>query len=154
MVHNVGSPSQRWGTFLRNHARELAPSKIFPGLLRNFRSLITRIAGAVIRRLMEFCRNLLNLPATFAGRIIDEPVSCQYIHRLRHRTGIVPVGFAGRGPPVVKPPLNNSTSPGTSVAVVRLPTISATDTHNFRWRRIPQIIHLHHFPHRSDRLAA
>jgi hypothetical protein len=54
----------------------------------------------------------------------------------------------------VKPPLNDSSSPGTSVAVVRPTPISYTDTHSFRWRSIPQTSHLHHFPHRSDRLAA
>ena len=154
MVRRVAPPSQRWGTFLRNHARELVPLEIFPGLIRSFRSLITRIAGAAKRRLMDLFRNLLDLPATSAGCIIDEPVSCQYIHRLRHQTVIAPVGFAGRGPPVVKPPLNDSSSPGTSVAVVRPTPISYTDTHSFRWRSIPQTSHLHHFPHRSDRLAA
>ncbi len=66
MVRDVGSPSQRWGTFLRNHARELVPSEIFPGLITSFRSLITRIAGAAKRRLMDLFRNLLDLPATFA----------------------------------------------------------------------------------------
>ncbi len=140
MVRDVGSPSQRWGTFLRNHARELVPSEIFPGLIRSFRSLITRIAGAAKRRLMDLFRNLLDLPATSADRIIDEPVSCQYIHRLRHQTVIAPVGFAGRGPPVVKPLLNDSSSPGTSVAVVRPTPISYTDTHSSRWRSIPRTI--------------
>ncbi len=154
MVRDVGSPSQRWGTFLRNHARELFPSEIFPGLIRSFRWLITRIAGAAKPRLMDLSRNLLDLPANSAGRIIDEPVSCKYIHRLRHQTVIAPVGFAGRGPPVVKPPLNDSSSPGTSVAVVRPTPISHTDTHSFQWGSIPQNSHLHHFPHRSDRLAA
>ena len=33
------------------------------------------------------------------------------LHRLRHQTVIAPVGFAGRGPPVVKPLLNDSSAP-------------------------------------------
>ena len=88
------------GTFLRNHARELVPIEIFPRPIKSFRSLITRIAGAVKRRLTGLFRNLLSLPANSAGRIVDEPVSCQSIHRLRHQTVIAPVGFAGRGPPI------------------------------------------------------
>ena len=154
MVRGVGPPSQRWGTFLRNNARELFPSEIFPRLIRSFRSLITRIAGAVKRWLTDFFRNLLNLPATSAVRIVYEPVSCQSIHQLQHQTVIDPVGFAGRGPPVVKPLRNDSSSSGTSVVVVCPAPIGYTDTYSFRWRRIPQKIHLRHFPHRSDRLAA
>lgn len=154
MVRRVGPPSQRWGTFLRNHARELVPGEIFPRLIRSFRSLITRITGAVKRQLTGLFRNLLSLPALSGGRIVDEPVSCQSIHRLRHQTVIAPVGFAGRGPPVVKPLLNDSSSPGTPVAVVCPTPIGCTDTYGFRWRKVTQTIHPHHFPHRSDRLAA
>jgi hypothetical protein len=154
MVRRVGPPSQRWGTFLRNHARELVPSEIFPRPIRSYRSLITRIAGAVKRRLTVLFRNLLNLPATSAGRIVDEPVSCQSIHRLRHQAVIAPVGFTGRGPPIVKQLFNDSSSPGTPVAVVFPVPIGYTDTYSFRWRKVAQKIHLRHFPHRSDRLAA
>lgn len=138
MVRRVGPPSQHWGTFLRNHVRELVPW----------------IGGAVKRRLTGIFRNLLSLPATSGRRIIDEPVSCQSIHRLRHQTVIAPVGFAGRGPPVVKPLLNDSSFPGTPVAVVCPTPIGCTDTYGFRWRKVTQTIHPHHFSHRSDRLAA
>ena len=171
MVRGVGPLSQRWGTFLRNHARELFPSEIFPRLIRSFRSLITRIAGAVKRWLTDFFRNLLNLPATSAGRIADESVSCHSISRLRHLTVIAPVGFAGRGPPIERPLFNDSSSPGTSVPVVCPTPIGYTDTYSFQWRKVTQKIHrrchppdnrqknsqtssMHHFRYRSDRLAA
>ena len=154
MVRRVGPPSQHWGTFLRNHVRELVPSEIFLRLIRSFRTLITWIGGAVKPRLTGIFRNLLSLPATSGRRIIDEPVSCQSIHRLRHQTVITPVDFAGRGPPVVKPLLNDSSLPGTLVAVVCPTPIGCTDTYGFRWRKVTQTIHPHHFSHRSDRLAA
>jgi hypothetical protein len=154
MVRRVGPPSQCWGTFLRNHARELVASEILPRPIGGFRAFLTRVAGAVKRRLTDLFRNLLGLPATSAGRIVDEPVSCHSIPRLRHQTVIAPVGFAGRGPPVVKPLLNEPSSPGTPVAVVCPTPIGYTDTYSFRWRKVTQTIHLHHFPHRSDRLAA
>ena len=154
MVRRVGPSSQHWGTFLRNHVRELVPSEIVLRLIRSFRTHITWIGGAVKRRLTGIFRNLLSLPATSGRRIIDEPVSCQSIHRLRHQTAIAPVGFAGRGPPVVKPLLNDSSFPGTPVAVVCPTPIGCTDTYGFRWRKVTQTIHPHHFSHRSDRLAA
>ena len=154
MVRRVGPPSQRWGTFLRNHARKVVPSAIFSKLIRSFRSFITRIAGAVNCWLTDLFCNLLSPPATTVRRIVDEPVSCQSILRLRHQTVTVPVGFAGRGPPVVKQLFNDSSSPGTPVAVVYPAPIGYTDTYSFRWREVTQTIHLHHFPHRSNRLAA
>ena len=70
------------------------------------------------------------------------------------RSLITPVGFAGRGPPVVKQLFNDSSSPGTPVAVVWPAPIGYTDIYSFRWRKVTQTIHLHHFPHRSNRLAA
>ncbi|MCP4342245.1 MAG: helix-turn-helix domain-containing protein, partial [Desulfobulbaceae bacterium] len=72
MVRRVGPPSQHWGTFLRNHVRELVPSEIFLRLIRSFRTLITWIGGAVKRRLTGIFRNLLSLPATSGRHIIDE----------------------------------------------------------------------------------
>jgi hypothetical protein len=154
MVRRVGPPSQRWGTFLRNHVRELVPSAIFSRLIRSFRSLITRIAGAVNCRLTGLFCNLLSPPATPARRIEVEPTSCQPILRLRHQTVVAPVEFAGRGPPIAKPLFNDSSSIGTPVAVVCPKTIGYTDTYSFRWRRVAQKIHLRHYPQRSDRLAA
>jgi hypothetical protein len=154
MVRRVGPPSQRWGTFLRNHVRELVLSAIFSRLIGGFRSLITRVAGAVKRRLTGLFRNLLSLPATSAGRIVDAPVSCQSILQLRHQTVTVPVGFSGRGPPVVKQLFNDSSSAETSVAVVCPAPIGYTDIYSLRWRKVTQTIHQRHFPHRSDRLAA
>lgn len=154
MVRRVGPSSQRWGAFLRNHVRELVPSAIFSRLIRSFRSLITRIAGAVNCRLTGLFCNLLSPPATTARRIVDEPVSCQSILQLRHQTVIAPVGFAGRGPPVVKQLFNDLSPAGTPVAVVCPAPIGYTDTYSFRWRKVTQTIHLHHFPHRSNRLAA
>ena len=41
IVRHVGPPSQRWGTFLRDHTREGVLSAIFSKLIRSFRSLIT-----------------------------------------------------------------------------------------------------------------
>jgi len=154
MVRRVGPPSQRWGTFLRNHARELVLSAIFSRLIRSFRSLITRIAGAVNCWLTGLFCNLLSPPATPARRIVDEPVRCQSILWLRHQTVIATVGFAGRGPPLVKQLFSDSSSAGSLVAVVCPAPIGYTDTYSFRWRKVTQTIHLHHFPHRSDRLAA
>lgn len=154
MVRRVGPTSQHWGTFLRNHVWELVPSEIFLRLIRSFRTLITWIGGAVKRRLTGIFRNLLSLPAPSAGRIIDETVSCQSIHRPQHQTVIDPVGFAGRGPPVVKPLRNDSSFPGTPVAVVCPTPIGCNDTYGFRWRKVTQTNHPHHFSHRSDRLAA
>ncbi|MCP4189603.1 MAG: hypothetical protein GY768_03130 [Planctomycetaceae bacterium] len=154
MVRRVGPPSQRWGTFLRNHVRELVPSELFSRLIRSFRSLITRIAGAVNCWLTGLFCNLLSPPGTTARRIVDEPVSCQSILRLAHQTVTVPVGFASRGPPVVKPLFNKSSPFGTLVAVVCPTPIGYADKYSLRWRKFTQTIHLHHFPHRSDRLAA
>jgi hypothetical protein len=154
MVRRVGPPSQRWGTFLRNHAWVFVPSKIFPRPIKSFRSLITRVAGAVKHRMTGLFRNLLSLPATSAGRIVDEPVSCHSIPRLRHQKVIAPVAFAGRGPPAVKQLFNYSSSPGTPVAVVCPAPIGYADIYSSRWRKVTQTIHLHNFPHRSDRLAA
>jgi hypothetical protein len=150
----IGPPSQRWGTFLRNHARELVPIEIFSKPIRSVRSLITQIAGAVKRRLTGLFRNLRSLPATCARRIVDEPVSCQSIHRLRHQTLFAPVGFAGRGPPIVKQLFNNLSSQKTPVAVLFPFPMGYTDTYCFRWRKVTQTIHLHHISQRSDRLAA
>jgi hypothetical protein len=107
MDRRVGPPSQHWNTFLRNRARELVPVEIFQRPIRRFRSLITWISGAVKRQLTGLFRNLPSLPATSARQIVDEPVSCQSIHRLRHHTVIAAVGFAGRGPPIVEPLFNN-----------------------------------------------
>ncbi len=153
MVRRVGPPSQRWGTFLRNHVRELVLSVIFSRLIRSFRSLITRIAGAVNCWLTDLFCNLLSPPVTTARRIVDDPVSCQSILRLRHQTVIVPVGLTGPGPPIVKQLFNDSSSPGTPVAVVYPAPIGDTDTYGFRWSIVTQTIHLHHFPHRSNPLA-
>ena len=97
MVRRVAPPSQGWGTFLRNHARELVASEIFPRLIRSFRALIIRVAGAVKRRLTGLFRNLLNLPDPSAGRIVDEPVSCQSILRFRHQTVVVPSALPAAG---------------------------------------------------------
>jgi hypothetical protein len=154
MVRRVGPPSQRWGTFLRNHVSELVLSAIFSRLIRSFRALIIRVAGAVNCRLTGLFCNLLSPPATTARRIVDAPVSCQSVLRLRHLTVIAPVGFAGRGPPVVKQLFNDSSSPGTPVAVVCPTPIGYTDIYSFRWRKVTQTIHLHHFPHRSNQSAA
>jgi hypothetical protein len=152
--HRLGQPSQRWGTFLRNHTWGFVPNDIFKRLIKRLRSLTTRVAGAVKHWLTGLFRNLLSLSASSEGRIADESVSCQSIHRPRHQTVIAPIDFAGREPPVVKPPLIDSLSTATPVAVV-CPTPSGyTDTYSFRWRKITQTIHLHHFPHRFDRLAA
>jgi hypothetical protein len=118
MDRRVGPPSQRWGTFLRNHAWVFVPSDIFKRLIKSFRSLITRVAGAVNCWLTGLFCNLMSPPATSVGRITDEPTSCQSILRFRHQTVIAPVGYSGRGPPVVKQIFNNSSSVGTSVAVV------------------------------------
>ena len=93
-------------------------------------------------------------PATSGRRIKDEPVSCQSIYRFRHQTVITPVDFADRGPPVVKPLFNDSSLPGKSVAVVCPTPIGCTDTCGFRWRKVTQTIHPHHFSDQSDRLAA
>jgi len=154
MVRRVGPPSQRWDTFLRNHFREFVFSAIFSRLIRCFRLLIARVAGAVNCWLTGVFRNLLSPLAITAGRVLDESVSCQSITRLRHPTVIAPVGFAGRGPPLVKQLFNDWSSPGTTVAVVCPAPIGYTDTYSFRWRKVSQTIHLHHFSHRSDRLAA
>jgi hypothetical protein len=154
MVHRVGPQSQRWDTFIRNHAREVVFSAIFSRLIRNFRSLITRIACAVKRCLTGLFCDLLSPPVTTAGRIVDEPVSCQSILRFRHQTVIAPVGFAGRGPPVVKQLFNDSSSPGMFVAVVCPAPIGYTDKYSLRWKKVTQTIHLHHFPNQSNRLAA
>ncbi len=121
---------------------------------QGFRSLISRIAGAVNCRLTGLFCNLQNPPATTAKRIADGPVSCQSILQLRHQTVIAPVGFAGCGPPVVKHLFNDPSSAGTPVAVVCSAPIGYTDTYSFRWRKVSQTIHLHNFPHRSNRLAA
>ena len=154
MVRGVGPPSQRWGTFLCNHARGFVPSDIFNRVINSFRSMITRVAGAGKHRLTSLFRNLLSLSASSEGRIADESVSCQSTHRPRRQTVIAPIDCPGRGPPVVKPPLIDSSSTATLVAVV-CPTPSGyTDTYSFRWRKVTQKIHLHHFPHRFDRLAA
>ncbi len=118
MVRRVGPGSQRWGTFFRNHARQVVLSAIFSRLIRSFRSLIIRVAGAVNCWLTGLFCNLMSPPATSVGRIADEPTSCQSILRFRHQTVIAPVGYSGRGPPVVKQIFNNSSSVGTSVAVV------------------------------------
>jgi hypothetical protein len=154
MVRRVGPPSQRWGTFLRNHPWVFVPSKIFPRLIKSFRALITRVAGAVKHRLTGLFRNLLSLPASSEGRIADESVSCHSIPRLRHQTVIAPIDFASRGPPVVKPLFNDSSPTATPVTVVCPTHIGYTDTYSFRWRKVAQTIHLRHFPHRFDRLAA
>ena len=154
MDRRVGPASQRRGIFLCNHARVFVPSKIFPRLIKSFRSLITRVAGAVKHRLTGLFRNLLSLSARSEGRIIDESVSCQSTYRPRHQTVIAPIDCAGSGPPVVKPPLIDSSSTATPVAVVRPTPIGSTDRYCFRWRNVTQTIHLHHFPHRFDRLAA
>ncbi len=154
MARRVGPPSQRWGTFLRNHTWELVLSAIFSRLIWSFRSLITWIAGAVNCWLTGLFSNLLSPPATTAGRIVDEPVSCHSISRLRHLTVTAPVGFFSRGPPVVKQLFNDSSSHGMPVTVVCPAPIGYTDTNSFRWRKVTQTIHLHHFPHRSNRLAA
>jgi hypothetical protein len=130
------------------------PIEIFSKPIRSFRSLITQIAGAVKRRLTGLFRNLRSLPATCARRIVDEPVSCQSIHRLGHQTVIAPVGFAGRGPPIVKQLFNNLSSQKTPVAVLFPFPMGYTDTYCFRWRKVTQTIHLHHISQRSDRLAA
>ena len=128
MVRRVGPQSQRWGAFLRNHAREIVLSALFSRLIRSFRSLITWIAGAVNCWLTDLFCNLLSPPATSVGRILIVPVSCHSIPRLRHQTVIAPVGFAGRGPPVVKQLFNDSSSPGMPVAVVCPAPIGYTDT--------------------------
>ena len=112
------------------------------------------VAGAVNYWLTALFCNLLSLPATSARCIVDEPVSYHSIPRLRQQTVITPVGFAGRGPPVVKQLFNDSSSPGTPVAVVCPAPIGYTDIYSFRCREVTQTIHLHHFPHRSNRLAA
>jgi len=171
MVRCAGPPSQRWGSFLRNHAREIVFSAIFSRLIRSFRSLITRVAGAVNCWLTGLFRNLLSLPATTARRTVNAPVSCQSVLRLRHLTVITPVGFASRGPPVVKQLFNDSSSPGMPVAVVCPTPIGYNDMYSFRWRKDSKMIHRrchppnsqhkdphassrYHFRYRSDRLAA
>ena len=154
MVRRIGPPSQRWNTFLRNHARVFAPSNIFKRLIKRFRSLTTRVTGPVKRRLTGLFRNLLSLSASSEERIVDKSVSCQSIHRPRHHTVIVPIDFARHGPPVVKPLLIDSSSTATLVAVVCQTPSGYTDIYCFRWKKVAQTIHLHHFPHRFDRLAA
>jgi hypothetical protein len=154
MGRRIGPPSQRWGTFIRNHARALVPIGIFSSLIRSFRSFISRIADAVKRRLTGLFRNLRILPASWARRIVDEPVSCQSIHRLRPQTVIAPIGVAGRGPPIEKQLCNDLSSPQTPVAVVLPVPIGDTDTYCLRWRKAAQKIYLHHISHRFDRLAA
>ena len=154
MVRGVGPPSQSWGTFLRNHSRVFAPSDMFKRLIKRFRSLSTRVAGAVKQRLTGLFRNLLNLSASSGWRIVDESVNCQSIDRPRHQIVIAPIDCAGRGPPVVKTLLIDSSSTVTPIAVVCPTPIGYTDTYCFRWRKDTQTIHLHHFPHGFDRLAA
>jgi len=169
MVRRVGPPTQRWGTFLRNHVRELVLSTIFSRLIRSFRSLITRFTGAVNRCLTGLFCYLLSPPATTAEHIVDESASCQSILRLRHQTVIAPVGFAGCGPPLVKPLFNDSSPSITPVAV--LCPINIVYPTRFRWRKVSKTIHRrchppnsqhkdphassrYHFRCRSDRLAA
>ena len=169
MIRRVGPPSQRWGTFLRNHAREVVLSAIFSGLIRSFRSLITRITGAVNCWLTGLFCNLLIPPATTARRTVDAPVSCQSVLRLRHLTVIDPVCFSGPGPPVVKQIFKYSLPPMTPVAV--LCPINIVYPTRFRWRKVSKTIHRrchppnsqhkdpqassrYHFRYRSDRLAA
>jgi hypothetical protein len=155
MVRGVGPPSHRWVTFLRNHCRELVPSGIFSRIIRSLRSLITHISDAAGRRLTDLFRYLLNFPATSEGHIvIDEAVSYQSIHRIHHQRVIPPVAFAGRGPPVLKPLCNDSSSPITPVAVVCQTSIGDTERYSFHWLRVSQKIHLGHLPHRPDRVAA
>ncbi len=96
----------------------LSPAKYFQDSSGAFVRLSPGLQALLSTGWLVLFRKLLSLPATPARRIVDEPVSCHFIPRLRHFTVIAPVGFAGREQPVEMPLFNYLSPSGTMFAVV------------------------------------